>query len=241
MPSAAEKNSAVVRRGLDPKLYQTTSTGRSSSWPCNKAEDGSISPRLGIGPTALATLGLLRSGRSVADPQVAKGLKYPRRVRAGERRHPHARRTHPGLRNLHRHDVLQGSQPRRALQQDLKDADAFIRKGQIDETKGKEKSDVSYGGIGYGGRSRPDLSNTAFLVDALKSCGGEGRRSGPAKGPGVRLALPEPGKRAQHHEVRRKGERRRVLLHARARQGGRGPRNRRRRPAQLRLDDLFAA
>ena len=47
-----------------------------------------------------------------------QGLEVSRRVRAGERRHPHARRTHPGLRNLHRHDVLQGGQPRRAVRQD---------------------------------------------------------------------------------------------------------------------------
>ena len=32
-------------------------------------------------------------------------------------------------------------------------------------------SDLYYGGTGYGGKSRPDLSNTAYLVNALKSCG----------------------------------------------------------------------
>jgi squalene-hopene/tetraprenyl-beta-curcumene cyclase len=30
---------------------------------------------------------------------------------------------------------------------------------------------VSYGGIGYGGKSRPDLSNTSYLVDAMKASG----------------------------------------------------------------------
>ncbi len=39
-------------------------------------DDGSVSSQMGIGPTALTTLGLLRNGRGVADPQVAKGLKY---------------------------------------------------------------------------------------------------------------------------------------------------------------------
>ena len=30
---------------------------------------------------------------------------------------------------------------------------------------------MAYGGAGYGGSSRPDLSNTAFLIDALKAAG----------------------------------------------------------------------
>ena len=53
----------------------------------------------------------------------------------------------------------------------VRQADAFIRGIQIDEKKGKEKSDSSYGGVGYGAKSRPDLSNTAFLIDALKAAG----------------------------------------------------------------------
>jgi squalene-hopene/tetraprenyl-beta-curcumene cyclase len=55
--------------------------------------------------------------------------------------------------------------------QAIKDAETFIRGGQFGEKKGKNKDDFSYGGEGYGGRARPDLSNTAFLVDALKSAG----------------------------------------------------------------------
>ena len=53
----------------------------------------------------------------------------------------------------------------------LKKADAYLKGEQIDEGDGKDQSDVNYGGAGYGGESRPDLSNTAFLVDALKATG----------------------------------------------------------------------
>ena len=38
-------------------------------------------------------------------------------------------------------------------------------------TKGKTPADLNYGGAGYGRRSRPDLSNTSFLIDALHSVG----------------------------------------------------------------------
>ena len=40
-------------------------------------------------------------------------------------------------------------------------------KYQWDESQGKKPSDVVYGGAGYGGGSRPDLSNTQFFLDAL--------------------------------------------------------------------------
>jgi squalene-hopene/tetraprenyl-beta-curcumene cyclase len=65
----------------------------------------------------------------------------------------------------------------------IRDAEAFLRKGQWDEDRGKQKSDLYYGGEGYGGRSRPDLSNTAYLLDALKACG-----AGP-NDPAVQKAL----------------------------------------------------
>src|SRR5690606_19174736 len=35
----------------------------------------------------------------------------------------------------------------------------------------KDKSDPAYGGAGYGSHRRPDLSNTSFLIDALKATG----------------------------------------------------------------------
>jgi squalene-hopene/tetraprenyl-beta-curcumene cyclase len=136
-----------------------------------QGEDGSISPRLGIGPTALATLGLLRSGRTVADPQVAKGLAYLEDyTQEGGGIHMPGGRIPVYETCIAMMCFKEASRDGR-YNKILKDADAFIRRGQIDEKNGKQRPDVSYGGIGYGGRSRPDLSNTAFLVDALKASG----------------------------------------------------------------------
>ena len=33
------------------------------------------------------------------------------------------------------------------------------------------RASMPHRGAGYGGKSRPDWSNTAFIIDALKSCG----------------------------------------------------------------------
>ena len=42
---------------------------------------------------------------------------------------------------------------------------------QIDESEDKDPSDFNYGGATYGGKGRPDLSNTTFLIEALRASG----------------------------------------------------------------------
>ncbi len=53
----------------------------------------------------------------------------------------------------------------------LSKAEAYLKGIQWDEGEGLESSDPAYGGAGYGSHSRPDLSNTSFLIDALKDLG----------------------------------------------------------------------
>lgn len=53
----------------------------------------------------------------------------------------------------------------------LKRAESFLKGIQWDEGEGLETSDTAYGGAGYGSHGRPDLSNTSYLVDALKELG----------------------------------------------------------------------
>ena len=47
----------------------------------------------------------------------------------------------------------------------------FLRKLQWDESEDKSPADPVYGGAGYGGGSRPDMSNTSFFLDALLMAG----------------------------------------------------------------------
>jgi hypothetical protein len=177
--SAAE----VKPLGPDPQLYQRTVDRAIRFLAARQADDGSIGSRIGIGPTAIATLGLLRSGRTVADPQVAKGLKcleeYAQEsggIYVPASRIPHYETCVALM-------CLKETSGDKRYDQLIKAAEAFVRAGQVDERKGKQKSDFSYGGLGYGGRSRPDLSNTAFLLDALRSCGAK------ADDPAIQKAL----------------------------------------------------
>ena len=50
-------------------------------------------------------------------------------------------------------------------------AELFLRGLQWDEGEGLETTDGAYGGGGYDSKQRPDMSNTQFLVEALKKAG----------------------------------------------------------------------
>jgi squalene-hopene/tetraprenyl-beta-curcumene cyclase len=53
----------------------------------------------------------------------------------------------------------------------LKNAEKFVKEQQWDEGEGIDPAKPEYGGAGYGSKSRPDLSNTSFLIEALKDAG----------------------------------------------------------------------
>ena len=136
-----------------------------------QAADGTFSSRAGSGVTALATTALLRSGRTPQDPAVARGLAY-----LEECAQPDGGIHLPETR-LANYETCVGILCLSEANHDgrykdiLKRAESLVRGLQNDEADGKDKSDFSYGGVGYGGRGRPDLSNTAFLVEALKARG----------------------------------------------------------------------
>lgn len=51
----------------------------------------------------------------------------------------------------------------------IRNAQQFLKKLQIDEAEGYGRDHRYYGGIGYGGDERPDLSNQYLAVEALKT------------------------------------------------------------------------
>jgi len=157
--------------GPDPRLHQSTVDRAIQFLAAGQSQDGSLSSRVGIGPTALSTLGLLRSGRTAADPQVAKALKYLEEYvqESGGIYTPgsHISNYETCIALICFKEANRQGQYDKTVQS----AEKFVRGSQWDDSKGKDKSDLYYGGAGYGGKTRPDLSNTAFLLDALKACG----------------------------------------------------------------------
>jgi squalene-hopene/tetraprenyl-beta-curcumene cyclase len=159
--------------GVDAEKYEKAVSKAVQYFETAQGEDGSFSSQAGIGPTALATLAILRTGRSVDTPVAAKALDYLETfVRSDGGIYPQGSRlanyeTCIGLM------VFQEANKDGRYDKIVNRAEAFIRKGQWGASGKKDKSDVYYGGAGYAGSSRPDLSNTSFLVDSLKSMGAD--------------------------------------------------------------------
>lgn len=156
----------------DAKLFQTT-VDKAIEYLRTKgqATDGSFTRQAGLGVTAIATAALLRLGRSPDDPMVKKGLDYLAsfvQPTGG---------IHTPKGDFKNYEtalaVVCFSEANKGGKYDtiLKNADKFLKGLQFDGQEGQSPEDIAFGGAGYGGKGRPDLSNTAFLIDALHSTG----------------------------------------------------------------------
>lgn len=140
--------------------------------------DGAFSPQSGVGVTALVTTGLLRNGRSPDDPLLARSLKFLENAvqsdggiytpKLGYRNYE----TCIGL------TCFVEANADKRYDKIIRNAEKYLKatqwteaENENDKTKKIDKSDPFYGGAGYGRNKRPDLSNTAFMVDALKAAG----------------------------------------------------------------------
>jgi squalene-hopene/tetraprenyl-beta-curcumene cyclase len=136
-----------------------------------QAADGSFSKQVGIGVTALAATAMLRHGRSPDDPTVAKALKF-----ITENIQPTGGIHLPNGR-LKTYETcvavvcLEEANRDKRYDTILKNADKFLKELPFDATEGHDPTSFYFGGAGYGGQGRPDLSNTAYLIDALKATG----------------------------------------------------------------------
>lgn len=136
-----------------------------------QADDGSFSASAGPGITAIVSSALLRNGRTPDDPVVARSLKYLE---------GHIHEDGGIYQEGSRYKNYETSLAMVCFQEANRDgrynhllarAERFVKAQQWDEDEGHEISSMSYGGAGYGSHSRPDLSNTSFLVDALNAVG----------------------------------------------------------------------
>jgi squalene-hopene/tetraprenyl-beta-curcumene cyclase len=165
---------AAPPQGIDRAAYERTVTKAVNFLRVKGASaDGSYSGFSGIGVTALCTTALMRNGVPQTDPGVAKSLQYLKGFVQAD-----GGIYQPG--SLYRNyetclAILCLTEANRNDEYStlIARADAFVKGIQWDESEGKEKSDLGYGGAGYGKHKRPDLSNTSFLIDALKAAGND--------------------------------------------------------------------
>ncbi len=134
-------------------------------------EDGSWTQPTAPGVSGLVTWSLLRAGVSPRDPMLEKALKHLATFVQDDGGVYYTKSDHRNYETSicllafqaansdHRHDRL------------IAGARDFLKKLQWDESEDVKPDDVRFGGAGYGKSQRPDLSNTAFLLDALKASG----------------------------------------------------------------------
>ena len=159
-PSGSEaQRDAIVARGLE--FLRTK----------GQDAEGMFTGKAGPGVTALALTGALRNGLTPDDPMVAKGLNAlesfvkPDGGIYGDR-----------LKNYETCVSIVAFQLANAdgrYDELLAGADKYVRGLQYGPDRDTDKDNPWYGGAGYGGDGRPDLSNTSFLIDALVAGGSQ--------------------------------------------------------------------
>ncbi len=136
-----------------------------------QAEDGSFSAQVGPAITGLVITSLIKSGTTVQSKEIQQALKYLLSFKQADGG------IHPQESLVSSYETaiammaLVTCNADGQFDSDIQAAEAFIRGLQWDGSEGHTRSDPAYGGAGYGRKNRPDLSNTSFLIEALRASG----------------------------------------------------------------------
>lgn len=162
----------VAPAGPDARVYQQA-VDRAIQYLQTKgqAPDGSYSSFSGIGVTSVVATGLLRQGRTPDDPLVAKSLKFLEKYAQPDGGIYVPKTYYQNYETCLALLCFKEANRDGRYDKVIKNADHFLKEGQWDEGQGYDRSKVEYGGAGYGKHKRPDLSNTQFLVEALRAAG----------------------------------------------------------------------
>lgn len=136
-----------------------------------QSADGSWTTPNAVGITGLITAAALESGLPPSDEMVAKALKHLEKFIQKDGGIYHAKSTHRNYETCIAMMVFAAANKSGKYTKTIKNGEQFLRKLQWDEGEGLESSDEAFGGAGYGKHQRPDLSNTQFLIEALKKAG----------------------------------------------------------------------
>lgn len=176
LPMAALSLASAARGGADPKQWND-SVDRAIAYLRKQQNDdgswGKAGPQQ-LGGTGVILTGLLQSGKvGPDDPMVEKGLKYIESLINPREKHIAGQNPRVQLKNYVTcvNVLALVSARRESYKAVVADAAKFLRTLQWDEGEGKNREDDFYGGAGYDSKSRPDLSNTQFFLDALKAAG----------------------------------------------------------------------
>jgi hypothetical protein len=170
----ALRNSSAQDAGAKPKTADEIAN-KAIEFLRTKGQEssGAFTEKSGPAVTALVVTGLLENGRSPSEPFIAKSLKYLESFAQPDGGIYKPTSVHQNYETSIGIMALVAANKDGRYDSIIKKADAFLKNLQWDEGEGKPKEDVNFGGAGYGGSKRPDLSNTSFFIEALKSSGND--------------------------------------------------------------------
>lgn len=137
----------------------------------SQAPDGSFSAQAGPGVTGLVASALLSIGLPEDDPMVRKSIEYLLKTKKDSGGLHAEGSRHANYETCLAMMALSKINNDGKFDQVLAAAQKFVKGEQWDEGEGINPKDPAFGGAGYGSKSRPDLSNTAFFIEALRSTG----------------------------------------------------------------------
>ena len=133
--------------------------------------DGSWTSEKQPGITGLVTFSLLEAGVKPDHPAIVKALKHLTTFVQPDGGIYHPETGHKNYETSITLLAFRAANTNGQYDALLKKAVEFLRGIQWDEADGADPSQPAYGGQGYGRSKRPDLSNTSFFLEALKSSG----------------------------------------------------------------------
>ncbi|MBM3979429.1 MAG: terpene cyclase/mutase family protein [Planctomycetes bacterium] len=127
------------------------------------------------GTTGIVVVGLLRTGARAEDAPCAKGVAYIETLvnnKSGHIAGDDAKAELINYTTTINIMALNAANKGDKYKAVIGSAAKYLKEYQWDDARGKDKDSDYYGGAGYAGdKSRPDLSNTAFFLEALKEAG----------------------------------------------------------------------
>lgn len=162
------------KAGPDQKTWDAVVANAARYLRSTQEQGGGWSTTKSPGITGVVLTGMLRCGIPAQDPAASKALKYIEGLVNTEKKHIAGKDAKVQLQNyvtsINVMALVQANQAEkyRAV---IGDAVEFLKQLQWDDGEGKDTKSDFFGGAGYDSKSRPDLSNTQFFIDALKEAG----------------------------------------------------------------------
>lgn len=187
---AAVTSKPEASASLDVRINRMADRGIEFLRTRGQSDDGAFSGATGPAVTGLCVRAILehRPAALQADPVVQDAVKYVEKmvqpdggIYAVGSKHRNYETSTSVLALVAANKAADESD--RKYDSILRRAEAFLKDIQWDESEGLTPADPAYGGAGYGSHSRPDLSNTSFMLDALHELGNE------ADDPAIQKAL----------------------------------------------------